>query len=202
MSSNFTSLADYVKELREFYIAEKGDYSAYTRQDQSHAIAYRILASASLESHVEDICRQAASKGISRAKRHQPSRVGQSLITWYAIKSDVGAAPLTDSERSAYVSELDKIQSKYNRLVDKSHGIDDKDLRALVFPLGCQESDLDIALLDNLKSLSEFRNPASHRRLNRAKSMNEPKSECDLIEKTLPLLRTLEKHLDRLAENS
>lgn len=198
MSALAASLATYVGLLRAAFIVEHDDYHDFTTEDHSRALAYRILASASLEGHVEEVCKAAAAKALARARKSQPSRMAHALIVWYAVAKPGATIPLSFAECAEYVRELDAVRSKYDKFVDKSHGLADHDLRNLVKPLGVASGDVDGQLLDLLKSLAEARNVASHRRLNRAKQMREPKAECETVEALVPLLASLEDHLDSL----
>jgi hypothetical protein len=198
LSAQTASLATYVAQLRTTFIVEREDYVDFTTDDHSRALAYRILASASLEGHVEEVCKAAAARAIDRARKSQPSRTAHALITWYAVGKAGATIPLSYAECGQYYPDLEAVQAKYERFVDKSHGLADRDLRNLVQPLGMAATEIDIQLLDLLKQLADARNPASHRRLNRARQMREPKAECEVVEGLLPLLEVLEQQLDGL----
>ncbi|GII79094.1 hypothetical protein Sru01_40760 [Sphaerisporangium rufum] len=195
-------LGQMLDELKADLIVTGKDYDKYSRQEHRMALSFRLLASAAVEQYVEDRCKAAARHGLNRLPKGQPTRTGHSLTLWYLIKRDKGVIPLNAAEVPKAADFLNAVHAAYENTVNKTHGMDDKDLRALVIPLGLPETDIDGVLCAMLKDLSNERNKAAHRLINRAKSMTEPIEEWNKIQAILYLLKDLDAALDRAATNS
>ena len=138
---------------------------------------------------------------MDRVRRQQPSAAGFALFVWYATQNSKGPIPLSRSQLSLWLSEADKIVVAYEKLVRRSHGIGDDDLRRLMWPLGVQEGDIDGQLTDRLIELSGLRNPAAHKHVNRARQMTEPFVEVERLETIASLLGPLDARLDHYLTN-
>lgn len=88
----------------------------------------------------------------------------------------------------------------FTQMAKSTHGMDSKDMRKLVFPLGIRDAQLPELLLTSVDVLSARRNPAAHSYINRAKSMREPVEELNLVQQIMAPLRTLDADLQAVAE--
>ncbi|MEU4699816.1 hypothetical protein [Nonomuraea dietziae] len=156
------------------------------------ATGFLLQASAAIEGFVEERCRKAAKVAIERAKKSQPTRAGYALVVWHVLRKMERAIPLTAAEVPKEIDFLDKVYKDYERLTNKSHGINGGDLRGLLIPLGLRDAELNGQLFDHLDSLSEARNPASHNKINRAKAMSDPIFEWHRVSPMLPLFESLD----------
>lgn len=197
-SPELASLDQTLNELREYLIAKHDDLGTYDRRDHQLATAFILLASAAIEDYVEARCRSVATSSINRIKRSRPTRAGHALAVWYCLKKGNQAIPLTLDEVSAGDHDfLDKVEDTYVRLTNRTHGIDSDDLKSLIIPLGLREDDFDQQLMDRLDALSDARNRASHKRVNRAKTMSPPQTEwSDKVGPILKLLTVFDEMLD------
>jgi hypothetical protein len=157
------------------------------------ALAFRLLASAAIEQYVEDRCLSAAQQGIDRLLQSKPTRTGYALTVWYLLRKDRGeAVPLAVQEIPVSKDTAAKALTSFEATIKASHGIDGKDLKSLIMPLGLRDGEVDSVLVTALDDLSTKRNRASHRRVNRAKTMSEPVAEWNTINQVLKLLATLD----------
>ncbi|MFG1976457.1 HEPN domain-containing protein [Nonomuraea fuscirosea] len=196
-SKEFGWLKQVLADLKDDLIIEGKDYDKYNRQDHRMALSFRLLASAAVEQYVEDRCKSAASASMSRLSKRQKTRAGHALVLWYVIKRDKGVIPLNVDEISHASDFLSATEEAYKNLVKKTHGMDDKDLRSLVIPLGLPEADIDEFLCTMLKDLGLQRNRAAHHLVNRAKSMTEPVQEWRTVQTVLNLLENLDEAIER-----
>lgn len=180
-----------LKTLRSCFIATGKDLRGYSSDDHLKAVAYRVLASATLESYVEELCLSAATDALNRLQKSQPSATGYSLLAWYAVNQAKGT-PLIRSQHQSFWPELATVGEKYKKLVKTNHGLNGDKFLRLTRPLGLQDRHVPDQLLNELDSLADERNPASHAPVNRAKSMRDPELECARPEQIRDLLHDVD----------
>jgi hypothetical protein len=194
-------LKNHLYELKKWLIVEKDDYTKYTPEDQTKAVAFRLLASADLEEAIEGICEDTAIGAIDRFKKGKLTATAHALIVWSISKNLSRAIPLTPAEVMTCLDRADVALASYTQSIARNHGMSGRDLKSLVIPLGIKDSDISEQLIDLLQTISSQRNPASHGRATRARSMTEPITEWNVIQKVLPLLETLDLTLAAEANN-
>jgi hypothetical protein len=180
--------------LEGYFIARRTDYYLYTTEDFTKALAYRLLASAALESYVEQRCLEIAKVGCDRLSKSQPTSTGRALIVWARAQDRRATLPV-------YIHEVDAISDPsapvaalelYTKAVRRSHGINGQDLRNIAFPLGLRESQIPEVLVNSLDALADKRNPASHTYV---RSEEEPAVEVQRLNQILGPLRDLDANL-------
>ena len=191
----FVSLQQTLNNLRRDLIVDGKEYSAYTSAEHSSALGFRVLASAHIEDYAEKRCVEIARTGILRLKRGQPTRTGQSLITWYSARNELHPIPLAVTE-IAIDDKVDTALKTYENMASKKHGISASNLRNLVVPLGVREEDLNDQLFNLLSAAAVKRGAAAHIKVNRAKTMSEPIEEWKDVSPILKLLEQLDGRLD------
>lgn len=199
-SSQLIALDAHLSQLKQIFITKRDDYSLYGPEDHTKALAYVLLASAALEDYVEDRCISIANIGCDRLSKSQPTSTGRSLLTWFVTKNSMRATMLRDTE---FLVNLDLYRNAllaYTQVAKSTHGMDSKDMRKLVFPIGLRDDQLPELLLTSLDVLSDRRNPAAHTYINRGKSMREPVEESKLVEQIMTPLRVLDSDLQTVAE--
>jgi hypothetical protein len=199
-SADTAALRAYLNQLRVWYIVERDDYSLYTAEDHSKALSFRLLASAALEGYVEQRFLDVASAATDRMKRSLPSTAGRALLSWYIFERKSLYLPILPNAVLDHVAEYcDKALERYLNKVTKTHGMSGDDFLQLAVPLGVRETDVDVRLIENLGILSKDRNRASHIKISRAKKMEEPKAESDLVFQIVSSMEALDSSLDTLA---
>jgi hypothetical protein len=186
--------------LDGYFIVRRADYSSYTAEDFTKAIAYRLLASAALENYVEQRCLEIAKAGCDRLAKSQPTATGRALIVWSRMQDRRATAlPMYIHEDDAIsdLSATTRAFEIYSKVVKKSHGINGEDLRNLTFPLGLRDSQVPEVLVNSLDALASKRNPASHTYV---KSQEEPKLELQRLSQILNPLRQLDDDLSTVCE--
>ncbi|WP_436528630.1 hypothetical protein [Actinoplanes sp. HUAS TT8] len=198
-TADAAALRSYLNQLRSWYIVEREDYFLYTPEDHSKALAFRLLASAALEGYIENRLWAVAEAAMERLKRSQSTAAGRALLSWYIYERKTLYLPIRADEILQHVAEhCDNALKKYLTRVTGTHGMSDSDFLSLVVPLGVRETDIDVQLTANLRILSKDRNRAAHVRTSRAKKMEEPKAEADLVFQIVSSLDALDASLDAL----
>ncbi|MBF4631236.1 hypothetical protein ITJ42_08410 [Clavibacter michiganensis subsp. phaseoli] len=156
-----------------------------------------MLASAELESFVENRCESIAQTGIDRLEHNQATSSGRALMIWHTTRRTNSELMIheNDAHLSRHLSR--DALTAYRQMVKSSHGMDAKDFLKLAYPIGLRETSVPISLTASLQTLSDRRNPASHNHVNRAKSMREPKLERELIDQILLDLQTVDEALEK-----
>lgn len=193
----YASLEQKIRDLKACFIVEREDLS-YDADDHRKAVAFVLLASAELEAYVEERCKKAATEAFDRLARAQPSTAGRGLVMWAIIRKSSDPHPFEVADVQLHRERFSAIRQAYVSSATKSHGIDDKDFKALAYPLGFRPGDIPEQLFDLLKQLSEARNPAAHGPVNRAKSLTEPKEEWSRFQAIMKLLRNFDERVDEL----
>lgn len=186
-----------LEQLKASLIIQRDDIS-YTREDHDKALGFRVLASAHIEDYVEKRCTEVAARGVERFLNGKPTRTGRALLVWYSVHNRARLAiPLRESECVPRKDRLDSAHAAYLASVKATHGMSGQDARALVIPLGVEESDLDERLFDQMDSLAQIRQKAAHVIVKRAKTMTEPIKEWTDVEDVLVGLAGLDDALQR-----
>lgn len=189
------ALQGFIADYDSYFIIRRSEYSQYTPEDHSKALAFRILASAAVESYVENLCLSVAKIGCDRISKGQPSGAGRALIIWYLSRTSQRGIPIHESDFSGNVDLAGEVYSSYSSAVRSNHGIDGKAFRKLVFPVGLRDSQMPNLLVEALDAMAEKRNPASHTYVNRAKSMIEPAEEHKSVLQVMKLLNSVDADL-------
>lgn len=197
-SSLYASLQQKIGDLKVCFIVERDDISDYEANDHKKAVAFVLLASAELEAYVEERCKKAANEAFDRLGKSQPTTAGRGLVMWAIIRKSSDPHPLDVADVQLHRERFSEIRRSYVASATKSHGIDDKDFKALAYPLGFRPGDIPEQLFDLLKELSQDRNPAAHGPVNRAKRLTEPKEEWTRFSKILELLLIFDKRIEEL----
>lgn len=189
------ALQGFISDYDSYFIVRRSEYAQYTAEDHSKALAFRILASAAVESYVENLCLSIAKIGCDRISKGQPSGAGRALIIWYLSRTSQRGIPIHESDISSNSDLAGEVYSSYSSAVKSNHGIDGKAFRKLVYPIGLRDSQMPSLLVGTLDTMAERRNPASHTYVNRAKSMVEPAEEHNSVVQVMNLLNSVDADL-------
>lgn len=202
-SSELQALQQHVAGYDTAFIARGKLYDQYTAQDHMGAIAYRLMASAAIESYVEDRCRSVAREAAGRMQSGKKSATARSLLVWFLTTRRPWKyqSPIHESDVLSYSYEVATALRAYIDHLRSSHGISGGDLRNLVMILGIRDAQLDPRLVDSLDVLAALRNPASHSYQNRAKLMQEPEQEAVVVNQILGDLQKLDSDLDAVCND-
>lgn len=201
-SSPLIALEKHLADLRAFFIVTGKDYNLYTLEDHTKALAFRLLASASIEDYVEQRCKEIARQGIDRFLKSQPTATGRALIMWHVVRKKVSRSfPIHEADAYANIDIAAAALGAYEAFINASHGIAGRDLQQLAFPLGLRDHQVPTVLVTGLNELSKARDPASHVYVNRAKVMTEPVEEWNRVDQLMPHIRQLDTDLGAVVQS-
>lgn len=190
----WVGMRDRIGQYRAYFITDKDDLDCGP-EEQTKAIAFRILASAAMEEFVEERCKQVAKQGIDRLKRGLPTTTGRALVVWGVSRNQPGYIPVQESDVLDYFSEYDAFLDSYLASVSSSHGLNGKDLSRLANPVGLRSHQMPSELPYKLQVLADRRDPVVHVSITRARSHFAPSVEVKQIEDLVSLLEQLDDAL-------
>lgn len=174
-----------------------------------HALGFRILCVAEIEHYLEDRCVQIAKTALDawKTKGHfSPSL--QSLTVFTTIKYESPPAYLTPKPKDQkdwdnLVSPIKRIERAVNDYLDfvreENHGIREKNLLALLVPIGIDLRRIDQTLLDRMDALGSKRGDAAHNSCAKAvRSGVDPAVEKKSIDEVVAGILDLDSRLEAL----
>lgn len=196
MPSNlYVGMQQRIENLKKALLAEKDDLDA-DAEDQLRAVAYRVLASATIEEFVEKRCVETAKTGIERFKKGDESSTARALVTWLVVRNTPDVVPLEPGDVKAYFHLLDEAFKAYSASASNNHGLDARDLRNLVHPVGLRSHQVPEELADRLQALADKRNPSVHTSTLKVTRRTNPGIERDQVDTIVALLERLDDELE------
>jgi predicted transcriptional regulator len=196
-SPQLVKLQEKVDQYAALFITCPDDLSA-SNDDYIMALAFRILASAAIEEYVEERCKAAARQGMDRLQRGQTTTTGRALVTWAVSRGNPGCIPVHPDDISENYAEYGIILKGYIDSVSNSHGVNRRDLKALIHPVGVRAHQVPVGLLDRLQTLADRRDPVVHTAAKKAVDRIGPSVEKKQVFDILKLLAQLDNCLDRV----
>lgn len=158
----YSELSNRLAELEEHLItkefSEVGDYEEHVKD---MARGYRLLAHAEIESYLEDVVRQIADKTLAK---WQVSNVGSKelISVLAALKND---PEISDKQLSSLKTTEETVNYSFvlfKKRITKNNGIKEKDVKALMSPIGFDVEALIPELVPLLDSFGTKRGEVAH----------------------------------------
>lgn len=194
VSPRLVGLKQRVSDLASIFIADKDDLDA-TNEDHLKAVAFRIMASAAIEQYVEERCKEVATEGIARLKKQLPTTTGRAMIVWGVSRKNPGCIPIDPDEISDHYDRYDEILKGYLDSVASNHGVNGRDIKNLINPVGVRSHQLPEELVDRLQALAKKRDPAVHTTVTKASGRIGPSVERKQIDDIIARLSDLDEAL-------
>lgn len=184
----------------------------YDDQDKvaTMALAYRVLAHAEIEAYFEDRVLEAADRAHEAWEREaHVSRVLLCLMSFSGEKAEAPPATLQPpgaNGSKAWPALVDirlrikAVVSAFNYLVRKgNHGIKEKNLMALLLPIGVVHDKIDPVFLAEIDSFGSLRGVAAHSSSGTAvRTAIDPAEELRRTEALLPHIEALDAQVDSI----
>jgi hypothetical protein len=210
-SEQFRNLERELKFLRKQLLPQKfNPTGVYPHRVITRTIAYRVLAHAEFEEYIEKRVWDLALSSIRTLETTgRVNRVVACLIAFSGQKQDFPPetlAPPSGTQRPSWDIKIElseKAKSSLNILnwiIDQNHGMKEKNLLALLLPVGIQPSQLDVTWLSTVNSFSQQRGIFAHRSISsyRATLLPNPQDELDTVRKILSGFRAVDDNLNKL----
>ena len=200
-STRFRKLRTRIGELRRHFLPRRfDDTGSYSPRQFDRARAFRLLAHAEIESYLEDVAFDTANKAFRVWIESDIVTVPLVAMVAYVDKN-LGTVP----ERHNLGRETDLVTrvrgcldifNRYARA--KNHGIRERDILKLLFPVGITAQDIDPTWLATTSSFGHARGNTAHRS-NQVDHPPDPKSEWDTVTQILEGLSDIDKALLELS---
>lgn len=186
LSKRLTELEDHLI-TKEF--SEVGDYDEHIKD---MARGYRLLAHAEIESYLEDVVRMIADKTL---EKWRSSSVGSKelISVLAALKSD---PEISDKQLSSLKTTEETVNFSFvsfKKRITKNNGIKEKDIKALMSPIGFDIEVLIPELVPLLDSFGTKRGEVAHS-TSLKKEIN-PKDEVADVKNIYGYLERLDKDM-------
>jgi hypothetical protein len=175
-----------------------GQYRDSTRV-QAHTRAFLVLSHAEIESYLEgwakDVAQAAEVVWTSSGRVTLPLVF---LLTTLGAKVQVPATLQGSNSKDMPQRLADasvKMFQEYYTLIKNNHGVKEKNVLNLFGPLGVPSTALGSTLLPNLDSIGELRGTHAHHSAKVVKTVLDPETEFNRVEKLVNELVVLDRWL-------
>ena len=158
------------------------------------ARAYLVLAHAEIEAFCEDRARALASRAEAIwKKKGRHTRLLKQLIEFKNVRDRAPWKPIDKTPNKVQAA----IKS-FMSLIDNNHGVREKNLFQLFFPLGIRTCDIDNTWLATMDSFGTSRGEIAHTSMRTQQPIDPATEHNRITRQILPGLRKLDKKLIRL----
>lgn len=212
-SPRYQQLEEQLKILRTCLLPKEFDPTGtYDDQDavSTRALAYRVLAHAEIESFFEDRTLEPVSRAqmVWESTRHV-SHVALCLLGFSG--KEMAPPPTTleapsDNKRKVWPALVDIgqrllpiIATFHHHVRNDNHGVKEKNLLALLLPIGVAHGKIDPAFLADMESFGALRGLAAHSSgKTTARQAVDPEAEQKRVLALLPGIEALDAEIDAL----
>jgi hypothetical protein len=215
-SERFVQLQAQLATLRAHLLPDPFEETGlYDNQEKvaTAALGYRVLAHAEIEAYFEDRALEVANRAsLAWEKTMHISKVSLCLLAFSGREMALPPEtldPPTENKRKAWPMMLDvgerltPVVAAYNYYVRReNHGIKEKNLLALLLPIGVDPTKLDPTFLAGIESFGSMRGQTAHTSSQVAiRRAVDPKEELNRVESLLPGIEAIDALLDSLAND-
>ncbi len=210
-SVQFRNLERELKFLREQLLPQKfSPTGVYPPRVITRTIAYRVLAHAEFEEYIEKRVWDLALSSIKALETTgRVDRVVACLIAFSGQKQDFPPetlSPPTATQGASWgikIELLEKAKSSLNMLysiIEQNHGMKEKNLLALLLPVGITPPQLDVTWLSTVNSFGQQRGIFAHHSISsyRTTLLPNPQDELNTVRKILSGFRVVDDNLNKL----
>jgi hypothetical protein len=212
-SLRYQQLEEQLRALRACLLPTDFDPTgAYEDQDgvSTRALAYRVLAHAEIESFFEDRTLEPVSRAqfVWESTRHV-SHVALCLVGFSGKELPPPPSTLeapNDNKRKAWPALVDIgqrllpiIATFHHHVRNENHGIKEKNLLALLLPIGVAHGKIDPAFLADMESFGALRGLAAHSSgKTTARQAVDPEAEQKRVLALMPGIAAIDSEIDTL----
>jgi hypothetical protein len=212
-SERFQQLEEQLRVLARCLLPAKFDPTGtYDDQDvvSMRALAYRVLAHAEIESYFEDRALEPVSRAqtVWESTRHV-SHVALCLLGFSGKEMALPPATLeapSDNKRKAWPALVDIgqrllpiISTFHNQVRNENHGVKEKNLLAMLLPIGVAHAKIDPTFLADMESFGALRGQAAHASgRTTARQAVDPEGEQKRVLGLLPGIAAIDAEIDVL----
>jgi hypothetical protein len=170
-SDKFITLKTQLDRLKDEFLPEISPTGSYSESQLSRTAAYRVLAHAEIEYYLEE---RAWTKVIDAKKAWETGKTTRTLICLLGFSDLTMDKPPDTLKKPSNVKQdnhdkrleiTEKINSaikSFKKIIDNNHGVKEKNILALLLPIGIDSDDLDPAWLADMNTFGEKRGLVAH----------------------------------------
>ena len=170
-SDKFITLKTQLDRLKDEFLPEISPTGSYSESQLSRTAAYRVLAHAEIESYLEE---RAWTIVIDAKKAWETGKTTRTLICLLGFSDLTMDKPPDTLKKPSNVKQdnhdkrleiTEKINSaikSFKKVIDNNHGLKEKNILALLLPIGIDSDDLDPAWLADMNTFGEKRGLVAH----------------------------------------
>jgi hypothetical protein len=170
-SDKFITLEMQLDRLKDEFLPEISPTGSYSESQLSRTAAYRVLAHAEIEYYLEE---RAWTKVIDAKKAWETGKTTRTLICLLGFSDLTMDKPPDTLKKPSNVKQdnhdkrleiTEKINSaikSFKKVIDNNHGLKEKNILALLLPIGIDSDDLDPAWLADMNTFGEKRGLVAH----------------------------------------
>jgi hypothetical protein len=170
-SDKFITLEMQLDRLKDEFLPEISPTGSYSESQLSRTAAYRVLAHAEIESYLEE---RAWTIVIDAKKAWETGKTTRTLICLLGFSDLTMDKPPDTLKKPSNVKQdnhdkrleiTEKINSaikSFKKVIDNNHGLKEKNILALLLPIGIDSDDLDPAWLADMNTFGEKRGLVAH----------------------------------------
>ncbi|GCL42602.1 hypothetical protein H6F39_07720 [Anabaena sp. FACHB-1250] len=213
-SDKFITLRTQLNRLKDEFLPEISPTSSYSESQLSRTAAYRVLAHAEIESYLEE----RAWEVVQNAKTlwDTSGKTTRTLICLLGFSDltmdkppDTLRKPNNVSQDNHYkrLQITEKINSAINsfkKVIDNNHGLKEKNILALLLPIGINSNDLDPnnTWLANMNTFGQKRGLVAHKSATSYMTIQtpDPANELNTVTQITDELLRIDELINNLIE--
>lgn len=170
-SDRFITLITQLNRLKDEFLPEISPISSYSESQLSRTAAYRVLAHAEIESYLEERAWEVVQNAKTlwdtsgRTTRTLICLLGFSGLTMDKPSDTLSRNNVTQDNHDKRLKISKKIvlsSNEFWKIIDNNHGVKEKNILALLLPIGIDSDDLDPAWLATMNTFGEKRGLVAH----------------------------------------
>lgn len=201
LSTRFKELSVRLTELRRHMLpARFSNVGSYSEREIDRAKGYRLLVHAEFESYLEDVCKNAVLSAIGKwkANRHASNAMIALLASYHSswnVHDEIENSQIIEIAKSrknikeSIVKVIDLACAQFIQRIEENHGIREKNVKALLFAVGIDITDIDNTWLADIDSFGTSRGDIAHKSKKTTTLIN-PEDE---LKRVVSLLNGLKK---------
>ncbi|AFZ46875.1 hypothetical protein Cyast_0903 [Cyanobacterium stanieri PCC 7202] len=202
-SQRFKELEKELRKLRQYFLPKNfNDLGEYSERQLSRAIAYRILAHAEIESYIEDRVKEIAQSAIIFWGKQGKIKITLvSLLAFSGLELEKPPESLTPRQSSSQKKikeqlvldkKIGKAFANFLNLIDDNHGIKERNILALLLPVGIRSDDLEPDWLQLMNTFGQQRGIVAHTSASSYKTQSQinPQDEFNNVQKIVYGIKT------------
>jgi hypothetical protein len=212
-SDRFITLITQLNRLKDEFLPEISPISSYSESQLSRTAAYRVLAHAEIESYLEErawtivIDAKTAWDTTGKTTRTLICLLGFSGLTMDKPSDTLSRNNVTQDNHDKRLKISKKIvlsSNEFWKIIDNNHGVKEKNILALLLPIGINNNDLDPnnTWLATMSTFGERRGLVAHKSATSYMTIQtpDPANELNTVNQITDELLRIDELINNLIE--